>query len=118
MSLRVPVTAHAGTVMGNLDAVFRLTHIGARTLERLLYAMDPHENNESIVRQRALLKKGTPRWIEVLIRNGNLSLTGEVAVGGSTIQLPAIRRLSVASLPIRKQIQDPGRPVGSPFERS
>ena len=105
MSLRVPITAQAGTVMGNLDAVFSLTHIGARTLERLLYAMDPHENNESIVRQRALLKKGTPRWIEVVIRNGSLSLTGEVALGGTTLQLPAIKRLNVTSLPIRKRIQ-------------
>jgi len=105
MSLQVPITANAGNVMGNLDAVFRLTHIGARTLERLLYAMDPHENNESIVGQRALLKKGTPRWIEVVIKNGSLSLTGEVTVAGSNIQLPAIKRLNMASLPIQKQIQ-------------
>ena len=105
MSLQVPITADARNVMGNLDAVFRLTHIGARTLERLLYAMDPHENNESIVQQRALLKKGTPRWIEVVIKNGSLSLTGEVTVAGSNIQLPAIKRLNMASLPIQKQIQ-------------
>ena len=66
MSLQVPIAANARTVMDNLDAVFRLTHIGARTLERLLYAMDPHENNESIVQQRALLKKEHPgglRWL-------------------------------------------------------
>ena len=92
--------------MGNLNAVFRLTHIGARTLERVLYAMDPHENNERIVQQRALLKKGTPRWIEVVIRSGNLSLTGEVVVAGSNIRLPAIKRLNMASLPIQKQIQN------------
>ena len=106
MSLQVPIAANARTVMGNLDAVFRLTHIGARTLERLLYAMDPHENNESIVQQRALLKKGTPRWIEVVIKHGNLSLTGEVMVGRANIRLPAIKRLNIASLPIQKQIQD------------
>ncbi|MCD6293853.1 MAG: hypothetical protein J7M20_02785, partial [Deltaproteobacteria bacterium] len=105
MSLQVPIAANAGTVMENLDAVFRLTHIGARTLERLLYAMDPHENNESIVQQRALLKKGTPRWIEVVVKHGNLSLTGEVTVGGANIRLPAIKRLNMASLPIQKQIQ-------------
>ena len=105
MSLQVPITANAGNVMDNLDAVFRLTHIGARTLERLFYAMDPHENNESIVQQRALLKKGTPRWIEVVIRNGSLSLTGEVTVAGSNLRLPAIKRLNMASLPIQKRIQ-------------
>gem|GEM_PF-1148764 len=105
MSLQVPVTANDGNVMGNLDAVFRLTHIGARTLERLLYAMDPHENNESIVGQRALLRRGTPRWIEVAVRNGNLSLTGEVSVGGTRINLPAIKRLNMASLPVQKQLQ-------------
>jgi len=106
MSLQVPISADARSVMGNLNAVFRLTHIGARTLERVLYAMDPHENNERIVQQRALLKRGTPRWIEVVIRSGNLSLTGEVVVAGSNIRLPAIKRLNMASLPIQKQIQN------------
>jgi hypothetical protein len=105
MSLQVPITDNAGNVMDNLNAVFRLTHIGARTLERLLYAMDPHENNESIVQQRALLKRGTPRWIEVMIKNGSLSLSGEVTVAGSNIRLPAIKRLNMASLPVQKQIQ-------------
>ena len=105
MSLQVPITASAGNIMGNLDAVFRLTHIGSQTLERFLYAMDPQENNEAIVRQRALLKKGTPRWIEVVVKNGSLSLTGEVAVGGTTIRLPAVNRLNMTSLAIQKQIQ-------------
>ena len=105
MSLQVPLTSGAGTIMGNLDAVFRLTHIGSQTLERFLYAMDPQENNEAIVRQRALLKKGTPRWIEVVVKNGSLSLTGEVAVGGTTIRLPAVNRLNMTSLAIQKQIQ-------------
>jgi translocation and assembly module TamB len=105
MSLQVPMTTRAKDIMANLDAVFRLTHIGARTLERLLYAMDPHENNESIVGQRALLRKGTPRWIEVAVKHGNLSLTGEVSVGGTRISLPAIKRLNMASLPIQTQLQ-------------
>jgi translocation and assembly module TamB len=106
MSLQVPISADAKSVMGNLNAVFRLTHIGSRTLERVLYAMDPHENNERIVQQRALLKRGTPRWIKVVIRSGNLSLTGEVVVAGSNIRLPGIKRLNMASLPIQKQIQN------------
>ena len=105
MSLQVPITDNAGRVMDNLDAVFRLTHIGSKVLERLLYAMDPHENNESIVQQRALLKRGTPRFVEVVIQNGSLSLTGEVTVSGLNIPLPAIKRLNMASLPIQKQIQ-------------
>ena len=108
MSFQIPISPNAGTVMNNLNAVFRLTHIGARTLERLLYAMDPHENNERIVQQRALLRKGSPRWIEVAIRHGNLSLTGEVEVGGSRINLPPIKRLNVAALPIQKRIQNLG----------
>ncbi len=106
LSLEMPMDPNTRTVMNNVDAVFRLTHIGPRTLERLLYAMDPHENNESIVKQRALLRKGTPRWIEVAIRHGNLSLTGDVTVGGSTIHLPPIKRLNVTALPIQKRIQN------------
>lgn len=105
MQFRIPLNSNAQVLMNHLEGAFRLTHIGSRTLERFLYALDPHENNETIVKQRALLRKGTPRWIELRIRQGNLSLSGEVSAGGTRISLPSIRRLNIAGLPIQKRIE-------------
>ncbi|MCF8143164.1 MAG: AsmA family protein [Deltaproteobacteria bacterium] len=105
VSLRMPVSHDSVQVMNNLSAGIRLTHIGSRTLERLLYAMDPYEANEGIVRQRALLRKGTPEWVDVQIRHGNLSLAGSVAAMGTSIPLPAVERLNLTNLPIHARLQ-------------
>ncbi|MFO7601843.1 MAG: hypothetical protein R6X27_18850, partial [Candidatus Desulfacyla sp.] len=105
VSLRMPVSHDSVQVMNNLSAGIRLSHIGSRTLERLLYAMDPYEANEGIVRQRALLRKGTPEWVDVQIRHGNLSLAGSVAAMGTRIPLPPLERLNLSSLPIHARLQ-------------
>jgi len=105
VSLRMPVSRDSVRVMNNLSAGIRLTHIGSGTLERLLYAMDPYEANEGIVRQRALLRKGTPEWVDVQIRHGNLSLSGSVAAMGARIPLPAVERLNLTNLPIHARLQ-------------
>ncbi len=105
LSLRLPVSEDPDQVLNNLSATLRLTHIGSRTLERFLYAMDPYESNETISRQRNILRQGTPRWIDLEIRHGNLSLTGEVEVKGVSVQLPSIERLNVTALPLHRKLQ-------------
>jgi translocation and assembly module TamB len=102
---QMPISQDPVQVMNNLSAAVHLTHIGSRTIERLLYAMDPYEANEGIVSQRALLRKGTPEWIEVQIRHGNLSLSGSVAAVGVQIPLPPVERLNLTSLPIHHRLQ-------------
>ena len=87
-------------------------HIGTRTLERLLYALDPTESNEAIVKQRDLLRMGTPRWLLLEIRYGNLSVTGEVEAKGVRATLPKIERLSLAGLPIYKRLEGVFRGMG------
>lgn len=105
LSLRLPISADPDQALNNLSAALRLTHIGSRTLERFLYAMDPYESNETISRQRNILRQGIPRWIDLEIRNGNLSLTGEVVVKGVSVQLPPIERFNVTALPLRRKLQ-------------
>ncbi len=105
VSLQMPVSRDSVRVMNNLSAAVRLTHIGSRTLERLLYAMDPYEANEGIIKQRALLRKGTPEWVDVQIRHGNLSLSGSVAAMGARIPLPTVERLNLTNLPIHTRLQ-------------
>ena len=67
--------------------------------------MDPYENNEMIRKQRNLLSQGTPLWITIEIRSGNLSLTGEVLVKGARITLPTIQRLNITALPLQKRLE-------------
>ena len=105
LSLRLPISEDPGKTLNNLRAVLRLTHIGSRTLERFLYAMDPYESNETISRQRNILRQGTPRWIDLKIRHGNLSLTGEVEVKGVSVQLPSIERLNITALPLHRKLE-------------
>jgi len=106
VSLKMPVSRDPVQVMNNLSAGIRLTHIGSRTLERFLYAMDPYEANEGIVRQRALLRKGSPEWIDLEIRHGNLSLTGAVKAVGARLPLPPVERLNLTNLPIHSRLQN------------
>ncbi|MFC1892187.1 hypothetical protein ACFLZT_07330, partial [Thermodesulfobacteriota bacterium] len=75
LSFSIPVASDAAKMLDSLELNADLTHIGSRTLERFLYAMDPFESNETIVSQRKLLSIGTPRWVNLRIRYGNLSLT-------------------------------------------
>jgi len=105
VSLKMPVSRDSVRVMNNLSAGIHLTHIGSRTLERLLYAMDPYEANEGIVKQRSLLRKGTPEWVDLQIRHGNLSLSGSVMAMGAQISLPRVERLNLTNLPIHDRLQ-------------
>jgi len=105
MSLDLPLSQDPVRVMNHLRAGIHLTHIGSRTLERLLYAMDPYEANEGIVKQRAILRKGTPEWVDLTIRHGNLALSGSVNALGARIALPKVERLNLTSLPIHRRLQ-------------
>ncbi len=98
LTLRMPLATRMPSFLSGLQLTATLSPIGARALERFLYALDPYESNESIVAQRRLLRRGTPRWVRVRIQNGALSLTGQVAVGGTRIAIPPIDRLNIANI--------------------
>jgi len=106
LSLKLPLSTDPGQLLNDLGMSVDLTQIGARTLERFLYAMDPYESNEGIVQQRNLLRMGTPRWIRLRIRHGSLSLYGEVEAKGIRLDLPPVERINVADLPVRRQMED------------
>ncbi len=82
-----------------------LTHIGTRTLERLLRSLDPHEANRTIVEQRKFLRMGTPRNVRLRIANGNLSLSGEVVALGMRLDLPRLTRFNLAGLPVHDMME-------------
>jgi hypothetical protein len=107
LSLSVPLTPDPETLLQRLSLRADITKIGPRTLERMLYALDPEEQNETIVQQRRLMAMGYPRWLRAAIAYGNLSLTGAVEVKGFQLDLPPVDRLNIANLPIRDKLSKP-----------
>jgi len=107
VSLSVPLTPDPETLLQRLSLRADITKIGPRTLERMLYALDPDEQNETIVQQRRLMAMGYPRWLRAAIAYGNLSLTGAVEVKGFQLDLPPVDRLNIANLPIRDKLSKP-----------
>lgn len=99
VSLAMPLSTRFDSVVSGLRLDVKLTHIGSKALERILYGLDPYENNEAIVNQRKQLRTGTPRWMHMRIQNGSLSIFGEVEVKGIRLEIPPIERLNLANLP-------------------
>ncbi len=105
LSLELPLVIDPADLLYHTRLTLRLTHIGSQTFERFLYALDPYESNEGIVKQREFLRMGTPVWIALQIGYGNLSLAGEVKVKGVRMELPRIERFNIAGLPIQKRLR-------------
>jgi hypothetical protein len=106
-ALSVPLTPDAEALLQRLRLRADLTRIGPRTLERMLYALDPQEQNEAIVQQRRLMGIGYPRHLRVAAEYGNLSLTGAVDVKGFQLDLPPVERLPIGNLPLRDKLAKP-----------
>lgn len=111
VSLSAPLTTDPEVLLQRLRLNADITRVGPRTLERMLYALDPDEQNEAIVQQRRLMGIGYPRFVHLGMAYGNLSLSGEVEVKGFRLELPRIDRLPAANLPIRKQLAKALAPV-------
>jgi len=95
----IPLTPNMDRMLENAQIRINLRQIGVRALERLLYSLDPYETNEAIVRQRRLLQNSTPRRIEIAIKDGFLSLKGEVEVRSIKLAIPPLQRLNIAAIP-------------------
>ncbi len=87
--------------MEQLQLELQFSHIGPRALGRMLYLMDPYETNQTIVSQRRILRNGTPRWIEIQVKDGILSLDGEVAMKGINFKIPHLERLNIIDIVAR-----------------
>lgn len=94
----IPLSSRMSTLLQQFQMDLNLSRIGTRSLERFLYALDPSESNEAIVSQRQLLRLGSPRWINVYVKDGSLSMEGEVDAQGVAVAIPGLRRLNVANV--------------------
>ncbi|MBF0225814.1 MAG: hypothetical protein HQK76_10195 [Desulfobacterales bacterium] len=95
----VPIFTKLSQLLNEMQVDIKFTHIGSRAIERLLYGLDPYESNETIVMQRKFFRKGTPKWITIAIKNGNLSVKGEIEILGVGIKIPSLERLNISNLP-------------------
>jgi len=100
IDVRMPLEDDAIYWLNNVELNIKITHIGARAMERLLFALDPHETNEAIIEQRKLLKSGQPKWVSIVIKNGLLNLYGALDLVSVSIDLPPLERLDLTSLPM------------------
>ncbi len=98
LTLYLPVSTQLNTFLENLDMDLFFSHIGVRALERFFYALDPYENNEAIVTQRRILKTGSPRFIRVNIKDGHLSMVGEINVKGAKMKPIEIQPINITNL--------------------
>jgi hypothetical protein len=99
LSAALPLSTSMDRLLQDVEFGLEITRIGSRALERMLYAVDPYESNESIVQQRKLLRMGSVKWVAASVKDGMLSASGQVDVKGVKLELPRLERLNVASLP-------------------
>ena len=96
--IKIPFLLDVDSILSKMHISLYFTKIGKNALERFLYSIDPYESNETITSQRKLLNIGTPIWIHLLIKNGSLSLKGEVYVKGIVIKIPELKRLNISAI--------------------
>ncbi|OQX28215.1 MAG: hypothetical protein BWK80_01365 [Desulfobacteraceae bacterium IS3] len=98
LSLSFPLRTELKPLLQETQLDIQFTHIGHRAVERMLYALDPYESNEAIVSQRELFRKGMPRRIAIAVKDGNLSLSGEIEAKGILLEIPRLERLNIANI--------------------
>lgn len=104
VSLDAPLLTGQRELLEGIRMRLNLRKIGADTLERALFGLDPYERNEQLVAQRKLLRHGRLKNLQANTLDGAFSLAGEVQVEGVDIALPKVERIRLSELPFQKQM--------------
>jgi translocation and assembly module TamB len=104
VSLDAPLLTGERDLLEGIRMQLNLRKIGADTLERALFGLDPYERNEQIVAQRKLLRQGTLKRLRAGTLDGSFSFDGDVLVRGVNVTLPKVERIRLSELPIRKEL--------------
>ncbi|WP_018123725.1 hypothetical protein [Desulfovibrio oxyclinae] len=111
--MTVPVQSDVRRILEEVGLEARIPSIGPSTLDAMLAAMDPHGADSAIAAQRRMVAMGGPRNLVITVRNGRLSLEGEVEAFGVRLKLPPVRRVSLADLPVRDMMEPLAEALGS-----
>ena len=104
MSLTAPLTAEQRELFEQLRLALNVRRIGADTLERALYSLDPYERNEQVVAQRKMLRLGRLIGLRANAVDGAFSMEGEARIKGVAVDLPKVERLRISELPLRQEL--------------
>jgi hypothetical protein len=104
VSFDAPLQTGQRELLEGIKMRLNLRKIGANTLERALFGLDPNERNEQVVALRKQLRYGTLQVLRANTLDGAFSLDGDVKVKGVKIALPKVERLRLSELPIKKQM--------------
>lgn len=104
MSLAAPLTAEQRELFEQLRLAVNVRKIGANTIERALFSLDPYERNEQVVAQRKMLKLGGLKGLRANAVDGAFSMEGEAHIKGVTVDLPKVERLRISELPLRQEL--------------
>ena len=104
MSLTAPLTAEQRELFEQLRLALNVRKIGADTLERALFSLDPYERNEQVVAQRKMLRLGRLIGLRANAVDGAFSMEGEARIKGVAVDLPKVERLRISELPLRQEL--------------
>lgn len=104
MSLSAPLTAEQRELFEQLRLALNIRRIGANTIERALFSLDPYERNEQLVAQRKMLRMGSLKGLRATAVDGAFSMEGEARIKGVEVDLPKVERLRISELPYRQEL--------------
>jgi hypothetical protein len=104
MSLTAPLTPEQRELFEQLRLALNVRKIGANTIERALFSLDPYERNEQVVAQRKMLRLGTLKGLRATAVDGAFSMEGEARIKGVAVDLPKVDRLRISELPLRQEL--------------
>jgi hypothetical protein len=104
MSVTAPLTAEQRELFEQLRLSVNIRKIGANTIERALFSLDPYERNEQIVAQRNMLRLGGLKGLRAHAVDGAFSMEGEAQIKGVAVELPKVERLRISELPLRQEL--------------
>lgn len=104
MSLTAPLTAEQRELFEQLRLALNVRKIGADTIERALFSLDPYERNEQLVAQRKMLRLGRLIWLRADALDGAFSMEGEARIKGVAVDLPKVERVRISELPLRQEL--------------
>ena len=104
LSLSAPLTAEQRELFEQLRLALNIRKIGANTIERALFSLDPYERNEQLVAQRKMLRLGGLKGLRATAVDGAFSMEGEAHIKGVAVDLPKVERLRISELPLRQEL--------------
>ncbi|MDD2897705.1 MAG: hypothetical protein PHI31_03215 [Desulfuromonadaceae bacterium] len=104
LSVSAPLTAEQRELFEQLRCALNIRKIGANTIERALFSLDPYERNEQLVAQRKMLKMGSLKGLRATAVDGAFSMEGEARIKGVSVELPKVDRLRISELPLQQVV--------------